>query len=73
MSAFPKDCNAGDLRWRSRTVLRWPEGDHTCPDLNQTQSCINMTCLKYSYVYSGTVTNVHTSGEARHFKVSGPW
>ncbi|XP_016380716.1 thrombospondin type-1 domain-containing protein 7B-like [Sinocyclocheilus rhinocerous] len=46
------DCNDGDLRWRSRSVLRWPEGDHTCPDLNQTQACINMTCLKYSYVYS---------------------
>lgn len=61
MSAFLQDCNDGDLRWRSRTVLRWPEGDHTCPDLNQTQPCVNMTCLKYSYVYSGTVTNVHTS------------
>uniref|UniRef100_A0A672KE66 Thrombospondin type-1 domain-containing protein 7B-like n=1 Tax=Sinocyclocheilus grahami TaxID=75366 RepID=A0A672KE66_SINGR len=46
------DCNEGDLRWRSRSVLRWPEGDHTCPDLNQTQACINMTCLKYAYVYS---------------------
>lgn len=60
MSAFLQDCNDGDLRWRSRTVLRLPEGDHTCPDLNQTQPCINMTCLKYSYVYSGTGTNVHT-------------
>uniref|UniRef100_A0A8C2JGW2 Thrombospondin type-1 domain-containing protein 7A n=1 Tax=Cyprinus carpio TaxID=7962 RepID=A0A8C2JGW2_CYPCA len=46
------DCNDGDMRWRSRSVLRWPEGDHTCPDLNQTQACINITCLKYSYVYS---------------------
>ncbi|KAK2874094.1 hypothetical protein Q8A67_021247 [Cirrhinus molitorella] len=46
------DCNDGDLRWRSRSILRWPEGDHTCPDLNQTQACVNMTCLKYSYVYS---------------------
>nr|XP_055040560.1 thrombospondin type-1 domain-containing protein 7B isoform X1 [Misgurnus anguillicaudatus]XP_055040561.1 thrombospondin type-1 domain-containing protein 7B isoform X1 [Misgurnus anguillicaudatus]XP_055040562.1 thrombospondin type-1 domain-containing protein 7B isoform X1 [Misgurnus anguillicaudatus]XP_055040563.1 thrombospondin type-1 domain-containing protein 7B isoform X1 [Misgurnus anguillicaudatus] len=46
------DCNDGDLRWRSRIVLRWPEGDHICPDLNQTQPCNNVTCLKYSYVYS---------------------
>uniref|UniRef100_A0A672S4D2 Thrombospondin type-1 domain-containing protein 7A n=1 Tax=Sinocyclocheilus grahami TaxID=75366 RepID=A0A672S4D2_SINGR len=43
---------ASHFQWRSRSVLRWPEGDHTCPDLNQTQACINMTCLKYSYVYS---------------------
>ncbi|XP_051957566.1 thrombospondin type-1 domain-containing protein 7B [Xyrauchen texanus] len=46
------DCNDSDLRWRSRNVLRWPEGEHTCPDLNQTQPCVNITCRKYSYVYS---------------------
>ncbi|KAI4900579.1 hypothetical protein NFI96_017260 [Prochilodus magdalenae] len=45
-------CNERELMWRSRTVLRMPGSGHTCPQLNQTLSCANTTCLSYSYAYS---------------------
>ncbi|XP_062869505.1 thrombospondin type-1 domain-containing protein 7B [Trichomycterus rosablanca] len=45
-------CNEKEMRWRSRMVLRMPGRGHTCPELNQTESCANTTCLSYSYAYS---------------------
>ncbi|XP_072517288.1 thrombospondin type-1 domain-containing protein 7B [Salminus brasiliensis] len=51
-SECPVGCNERELRWRNRSVLRMPESGHTCPELNQTQSCANTTCLSYSYAYS---------------------
>uniref|UniRef100_A0A673GL56 Thrombospondin type-1 domain-containing protein 7A n=1 Tax=Sinocyclocheilus rhinocerous TaxID=307959 RepID=A0A673GL56_9TELE len=35
------DCNEGDVRWRSRSVLRWPEGDHTfCPCYGLSENAV---------------------------------
>ncbi|KAM9461440.1 thrombospondin type-1 domain-containing protein 7B [Clarias gariepinus] len=51
-SECPMGCNEKESRWRSKSVLRMPGQGHTCPELNQTQSCSNTTCLSYSYAYS---------------------
>ncbi|XP_047666453.1 thrombospondin type-1 domain-containing protein 7B isoform X2 [Tachysurus fulvidraco] len=48
----PMGCNEKGFRWRSKRVLRMPGSGHTCPELNQTQSCTNTTCVSYSYAYS---------------------
>ncbi|XP_046713402.1 thrombospondin type-1 domain-containing protein 7B isoform X2 [Silurus meridionalis] len=45
-------CNEKELRWRSKTIVRMPGKGHTCPELNQTQTCANTSCLSYSYAYS---------------------
>ncbi|XP_035379035.1 thrombospondin type-1 domain-containing protein 7B [Electrophorus electricus] len=51
-SECPMGCNEREFRWRSKTVLRRPGSGHTCPELNQTQSCASTTCLTHSYAFS---------------------
>ncbi|XP_076880732.1 thrombospondin type-1 domain-containing protein 7B [Brachyhypopomus gauderio] len=51
-SECPVGCNEREMRWRNKTVLRTPGEGHTCPELNQTQSCASTTCLSHSYAFS---------------------
>ncbi|KAJ8282312.1 hypothetical protein COCON_G00048310 [Conger conger] len=46
----PLPCDQNTTRSRSRTILRLPEAEKTCPDANETEACIlNSTCFTYHY------------------------